>query len=137
MRALLLGDVCPTEVTSPLFREKRTKELLGTAEAIFEDRDFVFANLECALTEHDGAIKKFGPNLKAPKETAEVLKELGVTCCGLSNNHIFDFGIQGAKDTIAALEEAGIEFTGYGNDYEDSRKNYTYEKDGEKICIIA
>ena len=137
MKTLLLGDVCPTTVTAPLFKDKNISELFTDVVSIFDNKDFVFVNLECAITEHDGKIKKFGPCLKAPKETAAVLKGLGVDCCGLSNNHIFDYGIKGVSDTIQALNDVGIEVTGFGNDYEDSRKNYTIEKNGEKICIIA
>jgi poly-gamma-glutamate synthesis protein (capsule biosynthesis protein) len=65
------------------------------------------------------------------------LKELGVKCCGLSNNHVFDYGKKGIYDMVAALEKNGIDYTGFGNDYEDSRKNYIIEKDGEKIALIA
>ena len=68
---------------------------------------------------------------------ADVLKELGVTVCGLSNNHTFDLGIKGITDTMAQLDRVGLDYTGWGNNYEDSRKNYVYEKNGEKICVIA
>jgi len=137
MKILLLGDISPTEVTAPLFREKNIPELFGDAVSIFDNKDFIFVNLECALTEHDLAIKKFGPALKAPKETADVLKALGVNCCGISNNHVFDYGVKGMEDTFAALNDAKLDFTGFGDNYDDSRKNYTVERNGEKICIIA
>ena len=137
MKTLLLGDVSPTAFTASFFRERDIDTLFGDAASIFRDRDFTFVNLECALTEAEKEIKKFGPPLKAPKETAEVLKTLGVDCCGLSNNHVFDFGIAGMKDTLDALQAAGLDYTGFGKDYEDSRKNYTVEKNGERICIIA
>lgn len=81
--------------------------------------------------------KKFEPNLKVPLDTAPLLKEIGVTVAGLSNNHVFDFGREGARDTISALTNASVDYTGFGDNYEDSRKNYTFEKNGEKICIIA
>ena len=104
---------------------------------IFEESDFTAINLECALTDSENRIKKFGPNLKACRETAQVLKTLGVKLAGLSNNHIFDFGIEGALDSMTALDDAGIAYTGFGKNYEDSRKNFYYEKDGERICIVA
>lgn len=137
MKALLLGDLSPTEISAPYFKEKNVTQLFGDTTSLFKEKDLVFVNLECALTDHDGYIKKFGPALKAPKETAEVMKALGVTCCGLSNNHIFDFGIKGMEDTKAALDKVSLDYTGLGEDYEDSRKNYVFEKNGEKICIIA
>lgn len=137
MKALLWGDVCPTEVTAPLFKEKDINALFTDAVSLFKGNGFNFVNLECALTESDTAIKKFGPNLKAPAQTAEVLKELGVHCCGLSNNHIFDYGCEGVADTIAALKKADIKTTGFVENYEDSRKNLVIEKQGERITVIA
>ena len=137
MKTLLLGDVSPTASSAPLFTAQDLSALFGDAQSLFEKRDFIFVNLECALTDSENEIPKFGPHLKAPKETAHVLKSLGVDCCGLSNNHVFDFGIEGLEDTLKALKEASIDYTGFGDNYEDSRKNYTIEKNGERICLIA
>ncbi len=137
MKTMLFGDVCPTKTTKELFANKETDLIFSDVRDFMKGKDFISVNLECALTESEYRINKFGPNLKGPKETAEVLKELGVTLCGLSNNHVFDFGIEGANDTLAALKEAGIDYTGFGENYEDSRKNYYFEKDGEKIAVVA
>jgi len=137
MKLLILGDVCPTVHTDPIFAKMDMEKLFSDYPATVPGHDFVIANLECAITESENRIKKFGPNLKACKQTAQVLKKLGVTCCGLSNNHIFDYGIEGYRDTVTALEEAGIAYTGFGENYEDSRKNYYFEKNGRRICIIA
>ncbi|MBE6651651.1 MAG: CapA family protein [Ruminococcaceae bacterium] len=138
MKTLFVGDVCPKdEAVKELFRAKDVKTLFSDTVSIFEGNDINFVNLECALTESENAIEKFGPNLKAPKETAEVLKSIGVTVCGVSNNHIFDFGTEGWLDTEKAFKEAGMDYTGFGDNYEDSRKNYVVEKDGEKVCVIT
>ena len=137
MKAFILGDVCPSKVTREDFARKKTAKLFGDLVDLMRSSEFTFVNLECAITESEEKIKKFGPHLKAPAETAAVLKELGVTVCGLSNNHIFDFGITGAVDTIMALDAAGIEHTGFGANYDDARKNYIFEKNGEKIALVA
>jgi len=137
MKALFLGDVSVAKDNAELFRTGDMEALFGDVPAIFSGNDFNFVNLECALTEHDGSIEKFGPPLKAPAETAEVLKRLGVHCCGLSNNHIFDFGKQGYFDTVAALNAAGLTYTGFGEDYEDSRKDLIFEACGERLAVIA
>ena len=137
MKTLLVGDICPTVYSTPYYKEKNIPALFGDTVTLFENKDLVFANIECAITESENKIMKFGPNLKAPIETAEMLKELGVTVCGLSNNHIFDFGKEGAIDSINAIKAAGLDYTGFGENYEDSRRDYVFEKDGEKVCIIA
>ena len=137
MKTLLVGDICPTVYSTPYYKEKNIPALFGDTVTLFENKDLVFANIECAITESENKIMKFGPNLKAPIETAEMLKELGVTVCGLSNNHIFDFGKEGAIESINAIKAAGLDYTGFGENYEDSRRDYVFEKDGEKVCIIA
>ncbi|MBO4940966.1 MAG: CapA family protein [Clostridia bacterium] len=137
MKTLLLGDLSPSETTNPLFKNKEVEKLFNDTVSVFQGNDINFVNLECALTECENDIEKFGPPLKAAAEVADVLAEIGVNCCGLSNNHIFDFGKQGVKDTLDALSKAGISYTGFGENYEDSRKNIVFEKDGEKVAIIA
>lgn len=137
MKMLLLGDVCPTANNAEFFEKKDMTTLFGNSMPIFEGNDFTFVNLECALTEHDVPIDKYGPALKAPIATAEVLKNIGVDCCGLSNNHVFDFGKKGIRDMLESLEQNEIDYTGFGDNYEDSRKNYIIDKNGERIALIA
>lgn len=137
MKTLFVGDICPTDITREGYTAGDTKTLFSDTVTLFNESEFTFANLECAITDSDGAIKKFGPNLKAPVNTAKVLADLKVTVAGISNNHVFDFGKKGALDTIDALTSAGVGYTGFGNNYEDSRRNFVFEKDGEKICVIA
>ncbi|MBR6766517.1 MAG: CapA family protein [Clostridia bacterium] len=137
MKTLLLGDLCPTAATASLFEKGDIETLFTDTLELFKDSDVNIVNLECAITESGNAIKKFGPNLKAVPGTAKVMKQVGVNVCGLSNNHVFDFGIEGALDTMKYLEAAGIAYTGFGKNYEDSRKNYIIEENGERICVIA
>jgi poly-gamma-glutamate synthesis protein (capsule biosynthesis protein) len=137
MKALILGDVCPTVTTDPLFKAKDKEALFGNTLPLFEGNDIFFINLECALTEGGRPIKKYGPNLRGCPETAEVLADIGVTHCGLSNNHVLDFSSEGIADTKKALEGAGITYTGFGDNYEDSRKNLVIEKDGETVTFIT
>lgn len=137
MKLLLTGDISPTHVTNPLFEKMDISTLFTDTRQLFQGNDFVFVNLECALTRCKMPIQKIGPALKAAPQTAQTLKTLGVTHCGLSNNHVFDFGRTGIRDTLAALGGAGLEYTGFGSDYENSRKNLILESNGERVCIIA
>ena len=137
MKLLLLGDICPTAASAPFFKVKDISTLFTDTLSLFEGKDLIVANLECALTEATEEIKKFGPALKAPKETAEVLREIGVDVCALANNHVFDFGTKGLRDTLAALDENGIAYTGVGENEEDAKRDFFFEKDGKRICVIA
>ena len=137
MKALLLGDLCQVDKNREFFEKEDVEVLFNDTLPMFEGNDVCFVNLECAITESDNAIKKYGPNLKVVENVANIMKKIGVTVCGLSNNHIFDFGVEGAKDTMAALDKVGIPYTGFGENYEDSRKNYIIDQNGEKIALVA
>ncbi len=138
MKYLICGDFTSTERNDDLFRKKDVKTLFGDVVDLFKQADRVFVNVECALTDSDEKIKKFGPHIKTPIEAAEVLKSAGVTDCGLSNNHIFDYGPEGATDTINALKEAGLNVTGFGNNSKDARNNLSFITDeGKTVTVIA
>lgn len=136
MKVLLGADLVPTEQTETLFVEQDGKTLFGDVEALMKNADFTMINLECALTDSENAIKKFGPNLKAHPLCADALKAFGVTDVALSNNHVFDFGIEGLQDTLENLRRVGLSYTGVGENDTLSRKPHILEKLGKKVGII-
>lgn len=137
MRLILCGDIVPTNATVPAFEAKDAAGLMGGALEVIARGDFAAANLECALTDSDGAIRKCGPNLKGRPEYARVLAECGFTHLGLSNNHVMDFGIAGARDTERAIAAAGMTCFGMGENDRDSRTPVFLDKDGVKAAIVA
>lgn len=74
MNLLLLGDLCPTEMTRELYEEGDIDTLFTDTLELFDANDVKILNLECAITESTNAIKKFGPNLSAVPNTAMVIK---------------------------------------------------------------
>lgn len=131
------GDISITQVNRHLWDQGDVSSLFGRVPEIFRNSDRVVVNLECALTEKDTAIRKFGPNLKGPVRAAALLKEAGVTDCGLSNNHIWDFGKPGLDDTLEALEAAGLNYIGVGENEEDSRKDLIIQQDGKTVRVLT
>ncbi len=136
MKLLFGADTVPTPRTEQSFIDGDVKALFGKVCDLSRNVDRFIINLECALTESEGRIKKFGPNLKASPKCVNAIKALGVTDILLSNNHTFDFGKQGLIDTVKALEEAGLPYTGVGANDTDSRRPYFIEGEGKRIAII-
>ena len=136
MKILIGSDIVPTEATEQLFIDGDIRTLFGGVCKLVKDADRAIVNLECALTNYERGIKKFGPCLKASPLCADTLKKLGVTDVMLSNNHVFDFGIQGLKDTMENLERVGLPYAGIGENDTLSRKPYIIEQDGKKLGII-
>ena len=136
MKLIICGDLSVTNASAEAFAKQDKDAAFADVQGLFADADRVIVNLECALTDSENRIKKCGPNLTGPKTTADTLKAAGVTDCTLSNNHIFDFGKEGAHDTLDQLNRVGLGYTGYGANYEDSRKNMYLECDGIKVGIV-
>ena len=136
MKLTVCGDLSITKKSWRAFDEIDVQKAFSDTVTLFCDRDAVIVNLECAVTDRGFKIRKFGPNLNAPANTVKTLKAAGVSDCMLSNNHILDLGREGMEDTFSALDECGMRYTGFGNNYEDSRKNHFISADGVTIGIV-
>ena len=136
MKLAIGGDLSVTKYSSRHFEEVDARGAFNGLVDIFQQCDRVILNLECALTDRENAIKKCGPNLKGPVRTADTLRQAGVTDCTLSNNHIFDFGIEGLEDTLRQLDRVGIRWTGIGENVQASRKNHIIVQDGITISVV-
>ncbi len=137
LKLIFCGDTVPTPDSAHLFASGDIGALFGDVIGCFSAADRVIVNLECALTDSDRAIKKFGPNLKGPPEAAQTLRKAGVTDCSLANNHVLDFGVAGLRDTICALERAQLGWFGAGENAKLSRRPLTIEKDGFRVAVLA
>jgi hypothetical protein len=81
--------------------------------------DLQMANLEQPLT-NDTGVGKCGAGsagtscfqFRSPPAYAGVLKEAGFALVNLANNHAYDFGPAGHQNTRAALDAAGVKYTG-------------------------
>jgi len=134
LNVLFTGDLAPCRNFESVVLEK--KELvLGDALPLIEVSDLSFTNLECPLTQHNQAINKSGPALKANPSCADALKSFSVI--GLANNHILDYGKQGLADTLAACYKAGLPTVGAGLDLKQAQQPFIQEVKGIKIAIIA
>lgn len=91
--------------------------------------DYVIANLESPFTELKSSLVCKSMHLRSSCVNVKTLKRLGVNAVSLANNHIFDFGKKGFKDTIHILESNDIEWYGVAN------KSLFKCIDGENISI--
>ena len=79
---------------------------------IFDQDDMTLVNFEGTLTNTKSKTKN-SFSFAAPPEYVQVLTTGGVEAVSLENNHIMDHGDQGYADTCAALENAGIVYSGH------------------------
>jgi poly-gamma-glutamate capsule biosynthesis protein CapA/YwtB (metallophosphatase superfamily) len=76
-------------------------------KSVFENSHLNIANLEGPLTQADYTVEKQFP-MRGKPEHVEILKHAGIHAVSLANNHTFDCGEQGYKDTQQVLDTAHI-----------------------------
>jgi len=119
----IAGDIVPKNRTVDLFKQKKTDELFHDFIPIIKEAKISIGNLEAPIINGNPTpIKKNGPCLHAPKETIEVLKEVGFNTLTLANNHFRDQGQNGVDYTIQCIENQKIDFVGGGKTLFDVRR---------------
>ncbi|MFT8347364.1 CapA family protein [Clostridium saccharoperbutylacetonicum] len=84
---------------------------------IFNKDDYTLVNLETTLTNSNVKAAKDGEvyyNFKGPKEYAKILTSSSIEGVTIANNHIYDYGEEGIKDTISTLKENKVDICGEG-----------------------
>jgi poly-gamma-glutamate capsule biosynthesis protein CapA/YwtB (metallophosphatase superfamily) len=93
---------------------------LDVLNAIRPDASIV--NLETSVTRNNGFWPAKGVHYRMRPENLAYLHAAHVDICALANNHVLDFDVPGLLETLAALERAGLHYTGAGNDLEHARR---------------
>jgi poly-gamma-glutamate synthesis protein (capsule biosynthesis protein) len=94
-------------------RQQDPEYFLQNTREIFQASDLALANLEGPLTTAE-AFEEKEFVFKGPPEFAEILAQGGVDAVNLANNHTYDYGPAGYRDTQDALAAAGVGYFGNG-----------------------
>ncbi len=142
IKIAFVGDVFPggVLVNQEIICDEQVMDVLMSA-------DLRVATLECALGpgETDGYSfdeeKMARPDWRniiwAPDKCIKRLKELHIDVVTIANNHIFDLGEKGLKNTIRLLDENGIKHCGAGINLEEASKPAVVEIKGRTIAFLG
>ena len=108
----------------------------------FAEDDLTVINLEGVLSDQNLSPREAGKLgsyfFKGKTEYVNVLTAASVEAASIANNHTYDYGESGLRDTIAALEGAGVEWFGTrARHTTDTERFFFYEKDGVTICLMS
>ncbi|GEL26882.1 hypothetical protein PSU4_58360 [Pseudonocardia sulfidoxydans NBRC 16205] len=84
-----------------------------SATELLTGGDLVIGNLEVPLTDRGERAEKLVA-MRAPASGAAELASWGVGLVSLAMNHAMDYGADGMRDTVRALDAAGIGHAGFG-----------------------
>ena len=109
----IAGDWAPIRALEPVVR--------GTPEAAYGDTlpglraaDLRVVNCECALTEVDEPVWKSGAVFKGRPGHVAGLAAVPFDVACLANNHVFDYGLRGFRETLDVLRRNGLRTVGAG-----------------------
>lgn len=107
-RLLFTGD---TMLTSNFWRSDPLSDPVNTA---IIDADLGMTNLEAPIA--DGEPKpKWGPVIKTDESTIDLISSVGFDAASLANNHMLDYGFEGAEFTKNSCKDAGLDTAGIGS----------------------
>jgi len=103
---------------------------------ILKDADIAFANLEGTASDK-GRDKHNLYSFRMDPMVIPILKNAGIDIVSVANNHIGDWGVSAFVDTLARLKEAGVLYTGGGDNKERAEAPTIIEKYGIKIGFLG
>jgi poly-gamma-glutamate capsule biosynthesis protein CapA/YwtB (metallophosphatase superfamily) len=128
------GDICPMGRVEYAFVPGVVSEIFHDLLEEIGNADLSVANLEYPLISHETPIVKdaiLGANVAYVRGFANARSNV----LNLANNHSFDYGERGLRETIESAHRTGLSVAGGGENLEEAGKPYMKEIEGTKIVI--
>ena len=98
--------------------------------------DFLIINNEFPYTDRGTPTAGKTFTFRCPPWTAQWIREMGTDIAALANNHVYDYGEEGALDTFDTLDEEGIPYIGAGRNIEDAEQTAYCIANGTTVAIL-
>ncbi len=132
-----VGDLMPGRgVERLLAREGGLELVFGDALPLLRSSDLLIGNLEGAVTGGTAKATKTYTFKYAPRILG-YLRDAGFDYLMTTNNHSFDYGIEGFTDTLAALRDAGIATSGAGENLAEARRFWRTTIKGQALSVLS
>jgi poly-gamma-glutamate capsule biosynthesis protein CapA/YwtB (metallophosphatase superfamily) len=130
----VVGEVMVTSTKAAEL--KRTSKGFAAAIERLTANDLVIGNLEMPISERGYRVRKFS-NLRSDPSVLLAVQGMGFQTVSLANNHMMDFGAPALEDTLAYLNEAGIQFAGAGLDLEESMAPVISQAGDARVGMVS
>jgi poly-gamma-glutamate capsule biosynthesis protein CapA/YwtB (metallophosphatase superfamily) len=135
----LTGDVMLGRLVNDRLKTMQPEVVWGDVLPHLAQADLRIVNLECALTRHLQAWSRTEKmfHFRADPAAVHVLQAAHIDACALANNHILDYEEQGLRDTLGALDKAGIGHAGAGANAAEAAAPAIIDVHSPTPCRIA
>lgn len=137
LRIMAVGDVMMhADVKKAAEDQGGFEPLWADLAPLFKGVDLAFANLETPVAPTTGRPgRPFQFN--APESLPPALRASGLTVLSTANNHAFDQGRKGVKETVERLREAKLIGLGSGTSKADAEAPRFFEANGVKVALLG
>jgi poly-gamma-glutamate capsule biosynthesis protein CapA/YwtB (metallophosphatase superfamily) len=116
--------------------DRPAHEWLTSMAPTFRAADLAIGNLESPLVEQGTPIPG-KCTLRGTTRWATVLREAGISLVTLANNHTMDYGVDGLRSTMAALEKEGVQYVGAGLDIARANAPALLDVRGTRVACLG
>jgi poly-gamma-glutamate synthesis protein (capsule biosynthesis protein) len=131
------GDLVVTAVGDLIFNQPITQITEPDRTGLFrilQEADIAYGNMEFSLNDRPELQRPFY-NFRAPRDFRWELARTGINLVSQANNHALDFGPEGLKECLRALDQANITHAGAGATLAEAHAPGTMEVAGHKTRI--
>lgn len=132
---VIAADWAPIRALEPVVRSA-PDSVYGAMLPILRAADLRIVNCECALTAARTPVWKSGAVFKGLPSHVHGLKRVPFEIACLANNHVFDYGVRGFRDTLGVLHRNGIRTVGAGLSFKEAISPLTVFVKGTRVTIL-
>lgn len=137
MKIIIAGDFCPQQRAAISFDNNDFASALNDVKSIVDNVDYAIVNLECPVCySGESPIEKIGPNLRCSEKGIDALRWAGFGCVTLANNHFYDYGDAGVRNTLEKCKKSGIDIVGGGMTLKEASSIHYKKISGNTLAII-
>ena len=132
---VVAADWAPIRALEPVVRSA-PDSVYGDMLPILRAADLRIVNCECALTAARTPVWKSGAVFKGLPSHVRGLTRVPFEVACLANNHVFDYGVRGFRDTLGVLHRNGIRTVGAGLSFKDAISPLTVFVKGTRVTVL-
>ena len=135
LRIMIASDWAPIRAFEPVI-SRDPEAVYGDMLPALRAADLRIVNCECALTDADRPVWKSGAVFKGLPAHVAGLTAVPFEVVCLANNHVFDYGLKGFRETLDVARRYGLRTVGAGLSFEEAIAPLTLRTKGTRVTIV-
>ncbi|HVP91507.1 MAG TPA: CapA family protein [Terriglobales bacterium] len=135
LKVVVASDWAPIRAFEPVV-SRDPEGAYGDLLPTLREADLRIVNCECALTAANKPVWKSGAVFKGAPGHVTGLTSVPFEVACLGNNHVFDYGLEGFKETLGVLHRNGVRTVGAGTTFADAVAPLSITIKGTRITIV-